>query len=640
MKKLPLSLIGIYAFNMAIAQNDFAIAKIPDNIKSGADAVVRFDNTEFIIESYDKTITKHHWAVTIFTEKGENDHAMFKAYYNKFTKIKKIEGEIYDKGGSQLKKLKNSDIEDLGTSENYEISEDRIKIARFGKKYYPLPYTVVFSYEEESSNTFFYPSWHVISDEKVGLQSSIFTVKSFNPNAYRKKEFNLPSGSTISKEGKYAIERWEAKDLNPIKAEEYSKYEFLPSLHLAPIEYKMAEFSGSAKTWDDIASFYRTINEGRDVLPLETIAKLRKHVGQEKDPAKVTKLVYEFMQSHTRYFLVALGIGGWQCLKAEKVAQAGYGDCKALTNYTVALLKEMGIKAYPALIYGGDSGGDVEKFRDFPISKFNHVLACVPMQKDTIWLECTSQTNPAGYQGSFTGNRLALLVLDNGSKLVSTTQYTPEKNLQRREANVKIDDIGNATVKLNSTYAGIQNETRSSLFESLSTTEQKDWLLKSLNIPNFDILNFKLSQEKSKMPKVTEEINLIANRYASFSGERMFIKPNLMTRFASNPIDEEERKTGLYLNPNEYSFLDEDKIEFEIPAGYASEYLPKDVKSVFTFGEFNSKVVVNANKMTFTRSLKVKGGLYSKEEFANWKTFLKTINKSDNQKVAFIKEAK
>jgi hypothetical protein len=120
----------------------------------------------------------------------------------------------------------------------------------------------------------------------------------------------------------------------------------------------------------------------------------------------------------------------------------------------------------------------------------------------------------------------------------------------------------------------------------------------------------------------------------------MFIKPNLMTRFASNPIDQEERKTGLYLNPNEYSFLDEDKIEFEIPAGYTSEYLPKDVKSIFPFGEFNSKVVVTANKMTFTRSLKVKGGMYSKEEFTNWKTFLKTINKADNQKVAFIKGAK
>ena len=636
MKKL-LSILFVCSIVLHANAQNFSVLAIPDSLQKGADAVVRFDNTEFTVESYDKITTKHHWAVTIFTEKGENDHALFQAYYNKYTKIKKIEGQIYDKLGTQLKKLKSSDIEDLGTSDQSEISDSRVKIAKFGKKYYPLPYTVEFSYEEETSNTFFYPSWHIVSYEKVGVQSSRFTVKAYSPNAYRKKEFNIPVKSSVSQDGKYTAETWEAANITPIKEEDYSRYEQLPSLYLAPVEYKLSDFSGRANTWNDIADFYSNLNAGRDVLPAEKIEKLKAHIGAEKDPAKVTKLVYEFMQSHTRYFLVALGIGGWQCLPAEKVANNGVGDCKALTNYTIALLKAVGIKAYPALIYGGESGGDVEKFKDFPISKFNHVIACVPMQKDTIWLECTSQTNPAGYQGSFTGNRLALLILEKGGKLIHTTPYTAEKNLQKRTANVKIDETGNATVKLMSSYEGIQNETRSGIYENYNATEQKDWLLKSLNIPNYSIQNFKLNQEKNKLPKVTEEINLISERYASFSGNRMFIKPNLLTRFVSTPIDGEERKTGLYLNPNKYTFLDTDNIDFEIPAGYTVESLPKETKTSYAFGEFTSSVNVTGSKMTFTRRLKVLGGQYSKQEYANWKTFLKTINKADNQKVAFIK---
>ncbi len=639
MKKLLAFLFACGILLQANAQ-EFSTGNIPDSLHKGADAVVRFDDTEFIIDSYDKIITKHHWAITIYTEKGENDHATFQAYYGKYTKIKKIEGVIYDKFGVQLKKLKSGDIEDMATSDNYEISDTRAKIAKFDKKYYPLPYTIEFSYEEETSNTFFYPSWHIINNEKVGVQSSSFKVKSYSPNAYRKKEFNLPIKSETIKGDKYITEKWEVSNIAPIKAEEYTNYEQLPSLYLAPVEYKLGEYTGRAQTWDDIAEFYRSINAGRDILPADKIEKLKAHVGSEKDPAKVTKLVYEFMQSHTRYFLVALGIGGWQCLTAEKVAQNGVGDCKALTNYTIALLKAVGIKAHPALIYGGESGGDVNKFKDFPISKFNHVIACVPMAKDTIWLECTSQTNPAGYQGSFTGNRLALLILEKGGKLVQTTSYTAEKNLQKRTANVKIDDTGNATVKLISSYEGIQNETRSSIYENYNATEQKDWLLKSLNIPNFSIQNFKLNQEKTKLPKVTEEINLISERYASFSGNRMFIKPNLMTRFAQTPIDGEERKTGLYLNPNEYTFMDIDNIEFEIPAGYKLETLPKETKTSFSFGEFTSNVSITGTKMVFSRKLKVLGGQYSKEEFTNWKTFLKTINKADNQKVAFIKAEK
>ncbi|MFX4389041.1 hypothetical protein ABTA48_19565, partial [Acinetobacter baumannii] len=61
----------------------------------------------------------------------------------------------------------------------------------------------------------------------------------------------------------------------------------------------------------------------------------------------------------------------------------------------VALLKEAGIKANNVLIKAGEGKTDI--LSDFPSNQFNHVVVCVPNGKDSIWLECTSQTVSPGY---------------------------------------------------------------------------------------------------------------------------------------------------------------------------------------------------------------------------------------------------
>jgi len=85
------------------------------------------------------------------------------------------------------------------------------------------------------------------------------------------------------------------------------------------------------------------------------------------------------MQDHTRYISIQLGIGGWQPFDAAFVQEHGYGDCKALSNYMVALLKTAGITAYSVLIRPGDYRYTFNE--SFPSNQFTHVIVCVPFQK-------------------------------------------------------------------------------------------------------------------------------------------------------------------------------------------------------------------------------------------------------------------
>jgi hypothetical protein len=73
-------------------------------------------------------------------------------------------------------------------------------------------------------------------------------------------------------------------------------------------------------------------------------------------------------------------------------------------------------------------------------------LPGVPFEKDTVWLECTSQYQPFGFLGDFTDDRDVLLITDESGKIAHTKIYKTEDNTQNRKIEAQIDSAGNAAV--------------------------------------------------------------------------------------------------------------------------------------------------------------------------------------------------
>jgi len=184
-------------------------------------------------------------------------------------------------------------------------------------------------------------------------------------------------------------------------------------------------------TWKNFGLWYYKLRKGRDKLPDEAIKEIKNIVSpSDNSEQKVVKL-YKYLQSHTRYISVELGIGDWQPFDARYVYNHGYGDCKALSNYMISLLKEEGIKAYPVLIYSGSSVHPLVK--DFPSIQFNHVIVYVPLKNDSLWLECASQTDLPGEVDWDIENREALMVTPRGGVLIKLPKSTPTQNTQVRD---------------------------------------------------------------------------------------------------------------------------------------------------------------------------------------------------------------
>ena len=635
MKKLMImpGFLFLFQLSMLAGDGEYAVSKIAPALLKNANAVVRVEEIRFEINSTKETVLKNHYVITILNEKGD-DWAEFSEYYDKHREVVSVEGILYDASGKQMKKIKKKDTEDLsGVSGGTLMDDNRIKRHNFYYKVYP--YTIEYTIEIINKSTLFFPMWSPQGGEELSVErSSVSMVAPLNYNI-RYKAFKYKGEPVSSQEKNAKVLAWSAKDMPAIVRESYSPlwHELTTVVIFAPTDFQMDEYKGNMVNWQDFGKFVFSLKLGKDILP-DNVKQAVHVIGDGiKTPKEKIARLYEYMQKNTRYISIQLGIGGWQPFDAKDVASKGYGDCKALTNYMYSLLKEAGIPSFYTLVRAGENARYITD--DFPSQQFNHVILCVPLQKDTMWLECTSQTMQAGYLGDFTDDRYALLIDENGGKLVRTPRYKMAENLQVRTIKAVLDESGTLEVKAGTKYSGLQQDDIHGMIHGLSKDEIKKYLHKSLNFPTFDINSFDYKEEKTALPAINELLDITVSNYATVTGKRLFIVPNIMTKSGRKLSQDSTRKCDIQLG---YEYKDVDSVEIELPVGYTSEAMPPTVSVTSKFGTYNSSVKLVDNKLFYYRTIEHFNGRFPAASFPDLVKFYESIYKADRSRVVLVKK--
>ena len=619
-------------FEAQASEPKYPVSAIPEELKLDVNAVIREDQMVFKIISKNSASLWVHYVVTILNDKG-NGYAKQIVSYNKLQKITDFNASVYDAMGKQIKRLKNNEINDQSSFDGFSLySDQRLKSVNLVQAIYP--YTVEFEYEVKYNYLYSIPG-SVISGEKISIQHASYQLIYPSELAPRYKVLNIENNPIKQKLGD-SVESisWSFENLKPVKLEPNGPHysEVLPQIIAAPTTFEYDGYGGSMISWKEYGKWNAILNKDKDQLPEATKQKVKELTKELKSIEQKTRVLYEYLQSKTRYVSIQLGIGGLQPFPANVVDETGYGDCKALSNYMVAMLKEAGVKGYYTTIRAGENEPDV--IIDFPSHQSNHVIVSIPNDKDTLWLECTSQTKPFGYMGSFTGDRIALMITEEGGKIVRTPAYPAEQNLQTRSANVSIDAAGNAKAVIKTTYMGLQYE-NGGLSELLGDQfdDQRKWVQDNTDIPSFTINSFSIKGKKEKLPSALVKLDLTLNRYASVSGKRLFITPNLMNKTSFIPTKVLDRKTEVVRLSN---YLDLDTVMLNFPENLYPEFLPEPVKLSSRFGEYEVNYQFNEGKLIYTRKMKVWKGRFAKETYNELIDFYKTINKADNVKLVLL----
>lgn len=615
-------------------EGEYAVSNISPELLKKANAVLRVEELNFEIINSGKAVFKNHYVITVLNENGDN-WAQFYEYYDKHRKIEFIEGILYDASGKQLKKIKAKDVEDLsGVSDGSLMDDNRYKRHNFYNRVYP--YTIEYTVWIDYNSTLFFPMWAPQGNEKISVEHSSVTIVSPADYQFRYKTFNY-TGEPVKTLGKnnQLITTWSVKNLISIEKELFSPlwHEMATLIIFGPGDFEIDDYKGNMASWLDFGKFVQSLKQGKDVLPDNIRQKVHELADGVTDVKKKISILYEYLQKNTRYISIQLGIGGWQPFDAKYVATKSYGDCKALTNYMYSILKEAGIASRYTLVRAGANAGYITS--DFPSQQFNHVILSVPLPKDTVWLECTSQTLPSGYLSDFTSNRYALIIDETGGHMVRTPKYDFKDNLQARNIIAKLNEEGTLAIKAFTRYAGLQQDDIHDLINNLSKDKVKEALHEQLDFATYDIKNFNYKENKSSLPSINEDLEINVSNYATITGKRLFIIPNVMTRAKRKLPAEVERKYDIQLG---YEYTDIDSVEIELPEGYEPEAVPQDISVNSKFGKYVASVKLSGNKLFYYRSIEQYSGRFPAKVYGELVKFYDAIYKADRNRVVLVKK--
>lgn len=624
MKRLLLFVLGLPAYSGVYAQGVYDVSKIPADLTKNASVVIRNEQQTYEVKSPGSASLDYKTAMTILNKSGEDASHMVEGY-DKFSSISNLKATMYDANGNKIKDYKSSDFKDRSAVSEGSIYEDsRIKYLEFTHTTYP--YTIEFSYSVSYNGVRSYPMWYPTSSWGQSIEQSKYTF--IIPETMTFKYLKSKGLATDSLKTKGKTEyNWSCKNISALEYEPMSTdlKNVLPWVTVAPNQFEYDNAKANIENWKNLGTFMQDLSKGLQVLPEATRAKVQAIIKDAKTPQEKIKLLYNFLQSNTRYVSVQLGIGGYRPIAAEKVAAVNYGDCKALSNYMKAMLEEAGIKSHLVVI-----GNDMPSLnKDFAsMNQANHMILCVPLQKDTTWLECTSQYVPAGYIGYGNSDRTVLLVTDEGGKLAQTPVYKPADNYQKRMIKVALSEEGNADISIDSKYAYAQFESNLGMLLK-DPTEQRKTVINSLSIPNMEISNLSYSQPDKNTAVLDEKIGLKSSQLLTKGADKLFLTLNLLNRQDDVVTPIENRKTYFAVD---YSFNDEDEIIYTLPKGYKVEFIPKDIVIESEFGKYTARFVTKDNTIVYTRTKTMTNKKYPPEKYNDFVAFYKKIYQADKQK--------
>jgi len=602
---------------------------ISEAMRKDAYAVCREFRDEFELIDYGKATEKVHLVITVLDENGDRFGKLV-IPYDKTNKIKSISGRIYNAAGIADDKLKNSEIQDVNYTSAGQLYDDlRLKLADFKIKTYP--YTVEYNYEIEYNGLIGYPDWQPIEEYRFSVEKSSFYVSYPEKLEIRIQELNVPAGCRTGKNenGKH-VEEWKLDSIAAWREEPMSPelYTQTARVIIAPTNFIYDGSEGEMTSWQEFGKWVAGLNSGRDQLLPQRQTEIRNLTGEIKDTALAVNTLYQYMQKRTRYVGIQLGLGGYQPFPAETVDRLGYGDCKALSNYMKALLNSVGIPSYYVLAGAGSNKGIT--MTDFPtVAQNNHVILCVPLRNDSLWLECTSQTAPCGYLGTFVAGRKVMLITPDGGKLTGTPLLTSTQNLQMRTAEVQITAEGAMQAKIKTKYSGYQYDNVSSLFDESKEDQEKE-LLENMSIPGLVLQSFGYEVKKEKIPEATESLEITSDKYATKTGTRLFIPMNMLNQRKSSPSKVETRRMPAV---QKYSFHDKDSIVFLLPKGYQVESVPHGKTLSTEYGSYTSSVSVQNGRAIYVREVKINLGVWPKEKYSSLVEFYSGIVSNDKAKL-------
>ncbi|MFZ0293947.1 MAG: DUF3857 domain-containing protein [Candidatus Sulfotelmatobacter sp.] len=351
-------------------------------------------------------------------------------------------------------------------------------------------------------------------------------------------------------------------------------------------------------SWEQIGLWYAGLEKDRRAPSPEVRAKAEELTkGLNNDLDKVEAL-YDYVAKNFRYVSLSLGLGRYQPHASSDVLHNQYGDCKDKHTLLASLLEAEGMHASSVLI---NSSRKLDPDVPSP-SQFDHVITMLPMGKQEIWMDTTSEVAPFRLLAYSLRNKLALVVPASGTPhLEETPADTPMPDSEISEVEGTINQIGKLEAHVHYTFRGDEELLLRSIFRRVPEAQWQRVVENVNSGMGGDVTNLKISDPAATREAFTMSYDVSRPNFLDWSKKKsdltlplcQFNLPDLGD--ADGDADSEPLKLG---PKAEYVY----KIKLELPAKYTARApLPLSLKR--DYAEYQATYKLQGTTFTADRTL-------------------------------------
>ncbi|MDX8340577.1 DUF3857 domain-containing protein [Draconibacterium sp. IB214405] len=580
----------------------------------------RFDavliNQKTVVEIKKNNLSKiNSLEILIINRKGE-EFAEVTIPFSSLVKVSNIKAYIKDNNGKIVKKLKNSDISERSSISGGTFYQDDF-VKEFRLKHNVYPYTLVYEYEEAEDEFLFVEHWVPLLDLDIPTLNAELEIVAPKDFKLSYKNNFVSSFNIDSTDNEYQY-HWKTSYDGSIQQEVFAPplLNHVPSVQVVPQNFDF-EIKGSFDSWESYGKWQDELISGLFELPENEIKTIENRINGLEDKKAVIKTIYQYVQDETRYINISLETGGLKPYPASYVSKNHYGDCKALSIYFMALLKSVGIECYYAKLSAGDPIEAID--HSLPSMQSNHIIVCVPVQNDTLWLDCTSD-NPFEYIGTFIQNREAFVINGEKSHFAKIPALTKDQVLCERHITVENVLQNECLAEFSNTYRGNAFESLHNLITSTNENDNLEIVREHL-IPNgFEPVEIKNHQSIIDSVKVQLTYTAKSNRVYEKYGNDLIIR---LLAFGINNFESvADRVLPVQID---YPVYQKDSINYKISADYTIQNLPENKEIKSKYGVYSINVTTKDNTVEISKSFLIHSGNYPLTEYEEFYAFISQI---------------
>ncbi len=384
-----------------------------------ANALVVFENTRTVFEESGESVSTEHALVKILTDKGKQTFATRKLpYHRRYSTVKILLARVIKKDGRAIpvteEFMKDGTMEETQAMNILEENFRRLSVSFPGLEVGDSLEMIV-EFRSKPLIQGHYNDFTLFQTIEPVLRKEItIDGPASRPLRHVVRDGKLEYAEE-KKDGR-VIYRWKGADLPKVEQE-------LGMVTIADVATRV--IASTFKDWKELSRYGESLNVGKVDSNDALKAKVAELTGNAATKEEKILAIFRYVSQKIRYMGSSMDLGAFiEPHQATYTFEKQYGVCRDKSILMMAMLKEIGVESYDAMI-----NLSRETDPEIPIIFFEHAICGVVMDDGRIvYMDPTLELSSSFGEG-YVGGRHVLLLDAEGKDLIKLPPLPSENGL-------------------------------------------------------------------------------------------------------------------------------------------------------------------------------------------------------------------